>query len=130
MSGTDDDQVTAATAAAAGSTGRAVPDDPAELRQEIERTREQLGETVDQLAAKADVKKQAQDRAAELRTRIQARAAGLASRAGQLATKAQGVVGQGAARAPRPPLPIVVGVAAGGVLLAGYLVIRRRSGTG
>jgi ElaB/YqjD/DUF883 family membrane-anchored ribosome-binding protein len=102
------------------------PSDPDELRQEIERTREQLGETVDQLAAKVDVKQKAQDKAAELRTQMQARATALASRAGQLATQAQG-----AGRAPQPPLPIVMGAAAGGVLLFGYLIIRRRrSATG
>ena len=127
----------ASGAAAKDSPERAVPGDADELRQEIERTREQLGETVDQLAAKADVKQQARDKAAELRTqardkaaglrtRIQARATGLASRTGQLAAQAQGTVAQGAGRAPRPPRPIGRGAAAGGVLLVGYLVIRRR----
>ena len=42
------------------------PVDEAELRQEIERTREQLGETVEQLAAKTDVKGRARAKAAEL----------------------------------------------------------------
>ncbi|HEX9065409.1 MAG TPA: DUF3618 domain-containing protein [Streptosporangiaceae bacterium] len=41
----------------------AAPDDEDALRQEIERTREQLGETVGQLAAKADVKARTQARA-------------------------------------------------------------------
>jgi hypothetical protein len=42
------------------------PDDAQQLREEIERTREHLGETVEQLAAKVDVKARAQARAAEL----------------------------------------------------------------
>ncbi len=42
------------------------PAGEAELRQEIEQTREQLGETVEQLAAKTDVKGRARAKAAEL----------------------------------------------------------------
>jgi Protein of unknown function (DUF3618) len=38
------------------------PDDAQRLREEIERTREHLGETVEQLAAKVDVKGRAQAR--------------------------------------------------------------------
>ena len=38
---------------------------PEELRSEIEDTREQLGETVEQLAAKADVKARAQEKVEE-----------------------------------------------------------------
>jgi type VI protein secretion system component VasF len=37
-----------------------------EVRQEIEQTRERLGETVDQLAAKADIKARARAKAAEV----------------------------------------------------------------
>jgi hypothetical protein len=37
-----------------------------ELRQDIERTRERMGETVERLTAKMDVKSQAKARAAEL----------------------------------------------------------------
>ena len=53
--------------------GAAVPDD-AQLQQEIERTREQLGETVEQLAAKADVKARARDKAAEFSGRVKSTA--------------------------------------------------------
>lgn len=48
----------------------AVPDDAQRLRAEIERTREHLGATVEQLAARMDVK-----------SRVQAQAAALAGRA-------------------------------------------------
>ncbi len=57
------------------------PDDAQQLREEIERTREHLGETVEQLAAKVDVKGRAQARAAEL--------------AGQVTWQARSVVAQG-----------------------------------
>ena len=40
-----------------------------ELRQEIEQTRQSLGETVDELAAKADVKARARSTAAEAKAR-------------------------------------------------------------
>ena len=58
------------TVDAAATTAPAPPDDPEELGEEIERTREQLGETVQALAAKADVKARAQDKAAQLTGRL------------------------------------------------------------
>jgi hypothetical protein len=50
------------------------PDDRQQLEQEIERTREQLGETVEQLAAKADVKGRAQAKAAVVSGQVKATA--------------------------------------------------------
>jgi phage shock protein A len=47
-----------------------VPDDPDQLRQDIERTREQLGETVEALVAKADVKAQAKEKVGQLTDRV------------------------------------------------------------
>lgn len=75
------------------------PADADKLRQEIERTREQLGETVEQLAAKADVKGRARAKAAELAVRVkdeaaQARARGATQAGavrGQLADRSAGV---------------------------------------
>jgi hypothetical protein len=49
------------------------PDDPQGLQQEIERTREHLGETVEALVAKVDVKARAQDEASRLVGRLKAR---------------------------------------------------------
>lgn len=46
------------------------PDDPQQLEAEIARTREQLGETVQELVARADVKSLARARVAELRGRV------------------------------------------------------------
>src|SRR2546423_1783353 len=68
------------TASQAGAAPTA-PDDPQELEREIERTREQLGQTVELLAAKADVKGRAQAKATELSERIK-------SKAGQVRQKA------------------------------------------
>ena len=62
------------------------PDDLEQLQTEIEQTREHLGDTVDQLAAKADVKAQAQAKAADLTQR--------AKQAGQARQHAADTVGQ------------------------------------
>jgi hypothetical protein len=72
------------------------PDDIQELQQEIEDTREQLGQTVEQLVAKADVRARARGKAAELTGRVKDQAgqarAQAAARAGtvgdQLVSKA------------------------------------------
>jgi Protein of unknown function (DUF3618) len=68
--------------------------DAQQLREEIERTREHLGATVEQLAAKVDVKSRAQAKAADL--------------ARQLTWQARSVVAQaqklGAPRKHRIPL--------------------------
>jgi hypothetical protein len=50
------------------------PDDPEGLQQEIERTREHLGETVEALVAKVDLKARAQDEAGRLIGRLKAKA--------------------------------------------------------
>lgn len=62
----------AGTAETVPLTGRvaAPPDDLRQLEAEIERTREQLGETVQELVARADVKSLARAKAAELRGRV------------------------------------------------------------
>jgi hypothetical protein len=49
------------TATESKSNGHVAPSDPAALREEIARTRAGLGETVEALAAKADVKARAQE---------------------------------------------------------------------
>ena len=63
------------------------PDDLEQLRTEIEQTREHLGDTVDQLTAKADVKAQAQAKAADLTQRAK-------DTAGQTRKHAVDTVGQ------------------------------------
>jgi len=81
-----------------GPLGGGLPaalDDVQQLEQEIEQTREQLGETVEQLAAKADVKGRARAKAAEVSERVKNKtsqaqnevAAGAESARSQLAAK-------------------------------------------
>jgi DNA-binding XRE family transcriptional regulator len=65
------------------------PDDVQELREEIELTREQLGETVERLAAKTDVKARAQDKGAELTCRVRGKASQARTQAAASAGKAR-----------------------------------------
>ena len=134
--------------------GAAVPADPQELKREIERTREELGDTVEQLVAKADVKSRAQARASEFAGLLKARVgqaqqqashradsmrgqlAGTAATAQQRVTAAAGpvweatpeplrqAVSKGASTARQRRVPLAAGAA--GLLLACYLVVRRR----
>ena len=61
---------------------------PEELRKQVERTREQLGHTVQELAAKADVPSRAKARAATITAKVEDAAAGVKDRAQQAATEA------------------------------------------
>jgi type IV secretory pathway VirB10-like protein len=124
------------------------PDDVAQLQQEIERAREQLGETVEQLVAKADVRARAHDKVSELAGRVKGKASRARAQAGdgagsvrdQVASKAAAVSqkAKSAGTAVTQQLPGRVAAAAGharqrrvplavaaGVLIAGYLVVRR-----
>jgi len=58
-----------------------------ELQQEIERTRERLGETVEQLAAKADVKALARAKAADVKAQAQAKAAEMKASAAEMSAQ-------------------------------------------
>lgn len=85
-----------------------------EIRQEIEQTRERLGATVEELAAKADVKARARGKAAEVKANAQARAAEV---------KAELITLPGRARRnPRWPLAVAVGL----VVVGAVVVWRRR----
>ena len=72
------------------------PDDAQGLQQEIERTREHLGQTVEALVAKVDVKARAQDEASRLIGRLKAR--GVQARQ-QAAARAAGARRQAAEKA-------------------------------
>jgi hypothetical protein len=96
-----------------------------ELEQEIERTREHLGDTIDELAGKADMKARARARAAEVKARAQNRAADVSGRVRQskLAQSklAQSKLAQSQVAQRRWPVAV-----AAGVLIAGSVLIRRR----
>ncbi|MGW6297047.1 DUF3618 domain-containing protein [Streptomyces sp. NPDC055058] len=98
-------------AAARGAKG------PDELRRQIERTRHELGDTVEQLAGKMDVKGRARARAEDLRDKAGAMSVQLRSSATQ--------AGRSGLRHPRPVL--IAGAAAGAVVAAG--VVLRRQGS-
>jgi ABC-type transporter Mla subunit MlaD len=116
------------------------PVDEAGLRQEIERTREQLGETVEQLAAKTDVQGRARAKVAELAgrakgTTAQARtqaAAQFGNVRGQLQARAapareaipeplRRAVAKGASTAQQRRVPLATAAV---TLIAGYLAFR------
>jgi hypothetical protein len=84
---------------------------PEEIQREIEQTREQLGQTVEELAAKADVK-----------TRAQAKVADVKARARVKATEASGRVRRSQAVRRDWPLTLV----AAGILIMGAALARRR----
>jgi hypothetical protein len=80
-----------------------------EIQQEIERTRDRLGETVNELAARADVKARALGKASAVRTKAQGKAAELSGR-----VRDSQVVQR------RWPLAV-----AAGVLVVGTVAVRR-----
>ncbi len=91
-----------------------------EIQQEIEQTRERLGATVEELAAKADVKTRAQAKAAEVKTKAQAKAVDVKVKAQDKATELSGQVRRSQAVQRRWPLAV-----AAGVLVAGSLAVWR-----
>jgi ElaB/YqjD/DUF883 family membrane-anchored ribosome-binding protein len=97
-----------------------------DLQQEIEQAREQLGETVEQLVAKADVTARAKDKAASLAGRVKDQASQVKAQAAPVweATPepARQAVAKGAGVARQHRMPLAV--AAAGVLIAGFLVVR------
>jgi hypothetical protein len=142
--------------AGAGQAADAIPDDPQALTEDIERTREQLGDTVEALTAKFDAKAQAQAKAAQLKNgvagvtgrvadQITAKASPLrqqlAGKSGDLAKAAAGGRAKAAQLTPEParrataraartarerPLPYAAAAGAAAVLLIGWLAWRRR----
>ena len=97
----------------------APPDDLQALNAEIERTRAELGETVEALAARADVKARAQDKANQIAGRAQDKANEIAGRL----TGTFGQVKEKAAAMDRR-VPMAAGFTA--MVLVGWLIVRRR----
>ncbi|MGW9497636.1 DUF3618 domain-containing protein [Streptomyces prasinus] len=90
---------------------------PDELRREIERTRHELGDTVEELAGKMDVKGQALARVEDLR-----------DKAGAMTVQLRSSATQARLAGTRKPWPVMVagGTAAGLAATAGMAVLRRR----
>ncbi len=98
--------------------------DPSEIREQIEETRGEMGDTVEALGYKADVKARAKDNIADKRDRVKERITGTSSRVGdatpdadQLKTGAKRAAGV----AQENPLGLALGSVAVG-FLAGMLV--------
>ena len=109
------------------------PDDQQELEQEIEKTREQLGETVEALAAKVDVKARAREKLSQLTGRLKSKAIEARGKATEAtrqlrlqdkANQAKQQAGQAGQQIKKRPIP--AGVTAGliGVLVL-FALIRR-----
>ena len=92
--------------------------DVQELKHEIEQTREQLGETVEQLVAKTDVRARARDKATELTGRVAAVGTPVWEATPEPVRQA---VAKGASSARRRRAPLAV---TAGMLALGYLTIR------
>jgi molybdenum cofactor biosynthesis enzyme len=82
-----------------GGPGAPGQHDPAALIEDINRTRADLGDTVEALVAKVDVKAQARQRAAAVSTQV---------------------------KENRVPFAVAAVTAAGAAALAGWLMVRRR----
>ena len=98
--------------------------DPSEIRQEIEQTRTEMGDTVEALGYKADVKTRAKDNIADKRDRLKERISGTGSRIGEATPDAQQVkqrAKRAAGVAQENPIGLALGSVAVGVL-AGMLV--------
>jgi ElaB/YqjD/DUF883 family membrane-anchored ribosome-binding protein len=91
-----------------------------DLREEIDRTRDELAETVDSLAARADVKARVHHKADEAKHQVRQRAA---------EAKDEIVLQAGAARSVVAEQPVRAALVAGVALLAGAaaIVVWRRS---
>ncbi|GAB3170104.1 DUF3618 domain-containing protein [Streptomyces incanus] len=90
---------------------------PDEMRREIERTRHELGDTVEQLAGKMDVKGHALARVEDLR-----------DKAGAMTVQLRSSATQARLAGTRKPWPVMIagGTAAGLAATAGMAVLRRR----
>ena len=106
--------------------------DPDAIREEINRTREDMGETLDALSAKLDVKGQAKAKADQAKTQAKAKADQAKAHAQTVVSQAKGqtqtLVSQARERAQavyrRQPAAVIAGAGAALAIIAG-LVFRR-----
>ncbi len=95
--------------------------DPEQTQRDIERTREELGDTVEALARKADVKTQARHKIEETKATVAEKKEQLFGKAREASPEsAATATTQAAQKARQNPLP----VAAAGAFLAGFLAGR------
>ena len=110
----------------AGSPVSAEPEgdrSPEQIQADIERTRLEVGDTVEALAAKTDVKGRAQERVAEVKANLHAKKDELGSKARESTPGgAQDGAQQAVAVIRRNPAPFAIGSA----ITLGYLLARLR----
>lgn len=97
---------------AAGAAPESEPQSPEQIRDEIERTQQQLGDTVEALAHKTDVKAQASARIDAAKESIQETFHGAGAQ-------------QMSATVQEKPLPFATAAAFAGGVLVGWLIGRR-----
>jgi hypothetical protein len=95
---------------------------PEQIQAEIDATREELGDTVAAVGAKADVKGQAREKVAEVKQTVQAKKDALLTKAKSSSPdSASSGAQQLKGKAQENPLPFAVG----GALLVGFMLGRR-----
>jgi ElaB/YqjD/DUF883 family membrane-anchored ribosome-binding protein len=118
------DEATRQGSEAVEADGAQEPRSPEEIERDIQATREQLGDTVEELAAKADVKAQAKERVAGIKETAQQKKEEFVSKAKDTTPEsASAGAEQVKAKAQQNPLPFAVGIA----LLAGFILGRLSS---
>jgi ElaB/YqjD/DUF883 family membrane-anchored ribosome-binding protein len=102
-------------------------DDQQELEKEIEQTREQLGETVEALAGKVDVKARAQEKLGQLTARLKGKAAEATQklRLQDRANQAKQQAGQAGQQIRKRPVPAAATAGVIGALVLFFAVVRR-----
>lgn len=94
-------------------------EEPGQIREEIEQTRSEMGDTVDALAHKADVKSRVKESISDKKDRLREQMSGASSRIGD-ATPEAGQMKEGAKQAVGVAEENPIGLALGGVA-AGFL---------
>jgi Protein of unknown function (DUF3618) len=99
---------------------------PEQIREEIERTRVELGDTVEALAAKTDVKARAKERVAALKDGAAQKKDELVSRTKEVTPESAGAGGQQIVTTVKSnPVPFAAGGALAAGILIGWLIGRR-----
>jgi ElaB/YqjD/DUF883 family membrane-anchored ribosome-binding protein len=107
-------------------SGTGEPPTPEEIRREIEQTREELGDTVEALAAKTDVKAQVKGRVEEIRSDAEHRKEDLLSKAKEAVPDSAGAgAHQVAETVKSKPVPFSAAGAFAAGALVGWLLGRR-----
>jgi ElaB/YqjD/DUF883 family membrane-anchored ribosome-binding protein len=99
---------------------------PEEIQREIVETREELGDTVEAIADKTDVKTRAKKKAAQTRETVKAKAGEAQEKMSDASEQARQTATQAAQSVRERPLPsIAIAALAVGGLMLGWILVRR-----